>query len=352
MKNPFMMQSFGATANGEEVALIRLENETLACEVLTYGATLRALFVPDRTGKPVDVVLGYDTLQEYVENDGYLGAVVGRFANRIAKGHFSLNGSDYTLAVNNGPNHLHGGLVGFSHRVWKVEGGDASHVILSLTSFDGEEGYPGNLTVQVTYTLTGSTLSVDYHATSDADTVCNLTNHSYFNLTGHDSGLAMEQEIALSAERYTPSNADSIPFGTMEPVEGTPMDLRKAVKIGAHINEPFLQLQQGNGYDHNYVVDGMPGTLRPAAKAFSPATGILMQVHTTQPGMQFYTANFLNEGLRGKNGCAYGPRHAFCLETQHFPDSPNQPQFPSVTLWAGEEYTHRTEFVFSNADSL
>ena len=352
MKNQIVMQPFGTTAHGEAVSLIRLENASIACEVLTYGATLRALFVPDGAGAPVDVVLGYDTLQEYMENDGYLGAVVGRFANRIAKGRFSLHGVEYTLAVNNGPNHLHGGLVGFSHRVWSVVEGDTNHVTLALTSPDGEEGYPGKLTVQVTYSLEGTTLSVDYHAATDADTVCNLTNHSYFNLAGHDGGPVLDQEIKLYAENYTPSDADSVPFGTVESVEGTPMDLRMPVQIGAHIDDDFVQLQQGRGYDHNYVVDGEVGVLRPAAAVVSDKTGISMQVYTTQPGVQLYTANFLNEGLPGKNGCAYGPRHAFCLETQHFPDSPNQTNFPSVILHAGETYKHRTEFVFSNANTI
>ncbi len=293
-------QPFGTTHHGQPVELLTLDNGTLSCQIITFGAALRALWVPDRTGRPVDVVLGYETLKEYQDQDGYLGAVVGRFANRIAGGRFSLNGREYTLAVNNGPNHLHGGIRGFSYKVWTVEELTGSRAVLSLSSPDGEEGYPGSLEVRVTYQLDRSTLSIHYQACSDQDTPCNLTNHSYFNLDGQGSGPVLNQEIS--------------------------------------------------GYDHNYVVDGPFGLLRPAAWARSAASGIALQVDTTLPGLQFYTANFLEAGRRGKEGAVYAPRHAFCLETQFFPDSPNQPAFPSAILRAGEHYDHITRFCFSTED--
>ena len=248
--------SFGKTPTGEPVSTITLDNGSICCKVLTYGATLHSLFVPDRNGNPVDVVLGYDSLREYVENDGYLGATVGRFANRIAKARFSLNGNEYPLAANNGPNHLHGGLTGFSHRVWAIDSCSPDTLTLSLLSKDGEEGYPGNLLVKVTYTLCDNTLTIRYHAVSDADTPCNLTNHSYFNLSGHDSGSVLDQTIQIFAQCYTPTDQESIPLGAVTPVANTPMDLRKPVRIGEHIDDDFSQLVQGHGYDHNYVVDG------------------------------------------------------------------------------------------------
>ena len=345
--NHTLISPFGVTPDGEVVSAITLDNGILSCKVLTYGATLQSLIVQDKNGNPVDVVLGYDTLREYMENDGYLGATVGRFANRIADARFSLNGKEYHLAANNGPNHLHGGLVGFSHRIWSVEHCTVDTVTLSLSSQDGEEGYPGNLHVKVTYTLCDDAMTISYYATSDADTPCNLTNHSYFNLSGHNSGRVLDQTIRMFAQNYTPTDAESIPVGTVVPVEDTPMDLRKPVQIGAHINDPFVQLVQGHGYDHNYVIDGETDTLRSAATAHSERTGITMHVRTTQPGVQLYTANFLPEGRQGKDKCVYGPRHAFCLETQHFPDSPNQRDFPSAILKGNEEYRHTSVFAFS-----
>ena len=350
MSHHTSISPFGMTPGGEPVSIIALENGALSCKILTYGATLHSLLVPDRNGDPVDVVLGYDTLSEYMENDGYLGAAVGRFANRIAGARFTLNGKEYPLAANNGPNHLHGGRRGFSHRVWTVEHCAADSVTLSLFSQDGEEGYPGDLHVKVTYTLRGDALTISYHAVSEADTPCNLTNHSYFNLSGHDSGPVLDQTIQMFAQSYTPTDAESIPLGIIAPVENTPMDLRTPVRIGEHIDDAFTQLVQGRGYDHNFVIDGAANTLRPAAEAHSEKTGITMRVHTTQPGVQLYTANFLPEGRRGKGGCVYGPRHAFCLETQHFPDSPNQPNFPSAILERNAEYQHTAAFVFSRAE--
>ena len=339
-------QNFGTTPAGELVELLTLDNGRLSCQILTFGATLRALLVPDREGRPVDVVLGYETLEEYRNQDAYLGAVVGRYANRIAKGKFTLNGQEYTLAVNNGPNHLHGGIEGFSYKVWNVEELTCDRAVLTLESADGEEGYPGTLRVKVTYALEENALSIRYQANSDRDTPCNLTNHAYFNLDGQGAGAVLEQEIAICAQCYTPTDADSIPLGTVEPVEGTPMDLRILTPIGACIDKPFIQLIQGRGYDHNYVVNGPLGQLRPAAQARSAATGIKMDVETTLPGVQFYTANFLEEGRAGKQGAVYAPRHGFCLETQFYPDSPNQPGFPSCILKAGDTFAQETRFVF------
>lgn len=338
---------FGITPGGEPVSQIELDNGEISCQILTFGATLRSLTVPDRNGDPVDVLLGYDTLEEYMAHDGYLGATVGRYANRIAKGRFRLNGESYRLAVNNGNNHLHGGLRGFSHRCWDIAHADERSVTLSLTSPDGEEGYPGKLECSVTFRLEDTALILRYHATSDRDTVCNLTNHSYFDLAGHGSGPVLDQSIQVFAQYYTPSDAESIPLGILAPVAGSPMDLRRPTPIGARIHEPFDQLRYALGYDHNYVIDGPMGILRPAARAHAPSTGITMLVQTTLPGVHFYTANYLPEGRSGKGGCTYGPRHGFCLETQFFPDSPNRPDFPSPILKAGEEHHHCTEFRFS-----
>lgn len=345
MVEPFGVR-FGTTNSGEEVRELTLDNGMLCCKVITFGGAVRALTVPGRDG-PVDVVLGYDSLEEYETNDGFFGALVGRYANRIAKGRFTLNGQDYALALNDGPNHLHGGNIGWSHRVWTVEQATPDRAILTLDSPDGEEGYPGHVRAQVTYTLEGSVLSIHYEAVSDRDTPCNLTNHSYFNLAGQESGHVLDQEIQLFCSSYTPADSTSIPFGTVEPVGGTPMDLRAPIAIGAHIDEPFQQLEWGRGYDHNFVIDGQPGIMRPAARAFSAASGVVMEVETDSPGIQFYTANFLEDGRKGKDGAVYGFRHGFCLETQHFPDTPNRPGFPSATLRAGERYSQTTRFCFS-----
>lgn len=338
---------FGTTPTGEPVELLTLECGKLSCSILTFGAAIQSLIVPDRAGDRVDVALGYDTLEEYMTQGGYLGAVVGRYGNRIAKGRFTLHDKEYTLAVNNnGVNHLHGGNVGFSHRVWKVEELTGSRAVLSLDSPDGEEGYPGHLTARITYTLTEEGLELHYEAVTDRDTPCNLTNHNYFNLSGHASGSAMDQVVTIFAQKYIPTDATSIPLGEMAPVEGTPMDFRTPRAIGERVEEPFLQLQQAKGYDHSYVIDGQQGTLRPAAMAFSAKTGIHMTAETTLPGMQFYSANYLTE-RKGKGGALYAPHHAFCLETQFFPDSPNQPAFPSAILKAGERFDHTTRFLFS-----
>ena len=337
---------FGHTKDGLEVEALTLDNGILSCEVITFGAALRSLYVRDRCNHRRDIVLGYDTLEEYETQSAYLGAIVGRVANRIAGGQFTMDGQTYTLVINDPPNHLHGGTVGFSHKVWSVVEHTSQFVTLALTSPDGEEGYPGTLQVQVTYALEGSALSMRYQATTDRETPCNLTGHAYFNLDGHGSGPVAEQLLRIHAENYTPSDATNIPTGEIAPVAGTPMDFRAATPIGVRINEPFIQLAQGKGYDHNSVIDGKVGSLRKAAQVYSPVSGIVMDIETTLPGLQLYTANFLDEGLKGKAGAVYGPRHAFCLETQFYPDSLNHAAFPSVILHPGHPYDHHTVFSF------
>lgn len=337
---------FGMTPDGELVELLRLTRGKLSCAILTLGATLQALTVPDRDGNPVDVALGYDTAEEYLTQDAYLGAVVGRFANRIAKGRFTLNGKEYSLAVNNGPNHLHGGIKGFSYRVWAVEELTADKAVLTLKSPDGEEGYPGNMTVRVTYTLLENGLELHYEATSDQDTPCNLTNHAYFNLSGHRCPTVGDHLTTIFATHYIPTDDTSIPLGEPAEVAGTPMDFRAPKTLGEQVDDNFVQLVQARGYDHSYAVDGEMGVLRPAAEVFSPKTGIKLTAQTTLPGVQLYTANYLTD-RKGKGDAHYAPRSAFCLETQFFPDSPNQPNFPSAILKAGEKFDHTTRFLFS-----
>ena len=339
--------TFGMTSDGKEISQITLNNSKLSCQVLTYGAILRTLWVPDRDGKQIDVVLGYDTVKEYEEDTTYLGATVGRCANRIARGKFSLDGKDYELICNNGNNHLHGGETGFTHRVWNIIRMEHDLVELSLFSPDGEDGYPGNLEIKVTYQLVDNALRIHYWAQAEEDTLCNLTNHSYFNLAGHNSGHILKQKLCICAEQYTPSNEESIPFGTLEPVANTPMDFTTLHPIGDHINETFPQLIQARGYDHNYVIRGEAGTLREAAYASSDKSGISMVASTTTPGMHFYTANYIDVGCAGKGGNFYAPRHGFCLEMQYFPDAVNQPAFTAPVLKAGEVYDHTTQFSFS-----
>lgn len=337
---------FGSTPSGEQAERITLNNGILSCSIITYGAILQSLSVPDQNGNAVDVVLGFDRLEDYLSGKEYTGAIVGRFANRIAGGRFCLDGKEYTLATNNGANHLHGGIKGYSHRVWSVEDSSPTHVTLTLFSPDGEEGYPGSLTVRVTYRLEGTALVIHYQAETDQATPCNLTNHSYFNLDGHHSAGIAAHQVTLQASYYTPADADCMVLGTLEPVDGTPMDLRSPAAIGSRIGENFAQLKAAGGYDHNFAIDGSDGTLRPAAQVFSPGSGITMTVETTQPGIQFYTANGFPV-CRGKGGAEYRPWGSFCLETQGFPDAPNRPNFPDSILRPGERYDHTTVFRFS-----
>ena len=337
---------FSSLPDGTAVEELILTNGALRCSILTYGGAIRSLVVPDKDGNPVDVALGFDTMEDYMSQTCYIGALIGRFGNRIGKGKFTLNGVDYTLATNNGPNHLHGGDIGFDKRIWTVESQTDNQVVLSLTSPNGEENYPGNLTVIVTYTLQEDGLSIAYHATTDADTLCNLTNHCYFNLSGHASGPVGEQTISIQAQSYTPTDAGSIPTGEIASVEGTPMDLRTPVAIGAHWDDDFEQLTMARGYDHNWVLDGQPGQLRHVATAHSSATGITMEVHTTTPGIQFYSGNYMDGCPAGKNGAPYDKRWGFCLETQNFPDAPNHDYFPSAVLHVGEVYQEETVYKF------
>ena len=342
-------RNFGRMPDGTQVEELTLENGRLSCKVITYGGAVRSLVVPDRNGNPVDVALGFDTLKDYRAQDKYMGALVGRYANRIGGARFTLNGTEYTLAANDGPNSLHGGAVGFDKQVWTVEGLTDRCVTLSLVSPDGEEGYPGTLTVRVTYSLEEDKLRISYWAKGDGDTICNLTNHSYFNLSGHDSGSVEGQYIQLRSTHYTPVGPGSIPTGELAPVEGTPMDLRSARKIGESIDEPFHQLTMAGGYDHNWAVP--PREYKQIGLAYAADTGIAMSVYSDMAGVQFYTGNFLDGCPPGKGGAIYGNRHGFCLETQFYPDTPNKPGFPPCVLRAGEEFTSLTDYRFFHQDN-
>lgn len=343
---------FGKTPEGQSVDIYTLKNSHGAeVKITNYGGIVTALKVPDRTGQLGDVVLGFDNLDAYLKGHPYFGALIGRYGNRIAKGAFKLNGVDYTLAVNNGANHLHGGLKGFDKVVWnatplKVANGAALE--LTYLSKDGEEGYPGNLSVKVTYTLTNrNELKIEYSATTDKDTVVNLTHHSYFNLAAQGDGDILKHQLFMNANRFTPTDAGSIPTGELRSVRGTPFDFMRMTEIGARVNEPDQQLQFGKGYDHNFVLNGRMGTLRLGARVYEAGTGRVMEVWTTEPGMQFYTGNFLDGTLTGKNGKVYKQNYGFCLETQHYPDSPNEPRFPTTTLRKGGRYHTVTVYKFS-----
>lgn len=340
---------FGLTPEGESVDLYTLTNDNgLQARIITYGGIVVSLETPDRTGNLADVVLGYDNLEGYLEKNPFFGCLVGRVANRIAGGRFTLDGVEYILARNNDANHLHGGLKGFDKAVWKAEEvrrDDAVGVVLKHNSPDGDEGYPGALRCKVTYWLTNNDgLVIEYEAETDRATPVNLTHHSYFNLAGHGNGDILGHEMMIAADRFTPVDETLIPTGELRPLDGSPLDFRKPVPIGARIDADDEQVRRGGGYDHNYVLNGPPGSL--AARVREPGSGRIMEVYTTEPGMQFYSGNFLDGTITGKNGKVYGHRYGFCLETQHFPDSPNQPGFPSIILRPGERYTQRTEYRF------
>lgn len=339
--------SFGATAAGEEVRQVTLRDGGISCGILTYGGALRFLSVPGKNGAPADVVLGFDAMEDYQRQDKYIGALVGRCANRIGGSVFTLDGRTYPLLANDGVNHLHGGGAGFDKHVWTLEDASDTHAELSLISPDMQEGYPGTLRVRVTYTLKDGALSIRYRAQTDKKTVCNLTNHSYFNLAGHASGPVLGQEIQIFAEQFTPADSQSLPAGELRSVADTPMDLRSLTPIGAHINEAFDQLLWAGGYDHNWVVDGESGVLRPAARAVCRETGISMDVETTLPGIQFYTGNYLNGCPAGKGGAPYAKRWGFCLETQFFPNAINCPSFAQPVLASGEIFDHTTIYRFA-----
>lgn len=340
---------FGRTNLGQADVYTLTNANGCEVKITNYGGIVVSVKVPDKNGHLGDVVLGYETLKEYVENNPYFGALIGRCGNRIAKGKFTLNGKQYTLAVNNGENHLHGGIVGFDKVVWHAEEiKEADGVGLKLTylSKDGEEGYPGNLSVTVRYLWTNDNeLRIGYAATTDKPTVVNLTNHSYFNLAC--KGDILGHELMINADRFTPVDEGLIPTGELRSVGGTAMDFRKSTAIGARIEQEDEQLKFGLGYDHNYVLNNYDGSLRVVARAYEPTTGRVLEVHTTEPGLQFYSGNFLDGTITGKYGTVYHKRHGFCLETQHFPDSPNKPSFPSTVLKPGEKYTSTTIYKFA-----
>ena len=346
------MQSWGKTPDGKVAHLYTLTNgKGIEAAITDFGATLVSLKVPDRGGKLADVVLGYDSLEGYITDKAYFGATVGRYANRIAHGKFTLNGVTYTLAKNNGENSLHGGIRGFNKALWSardVSTKDYPALELRYLSKDGEEGYPGNLSVQVVYSFTPrNELKIEYSATTDQDTVINLTNHSYFNLGGEGSGNILNHVLELKADRFTPINADLIPTGELRDVSGTPFDFRKATAIGARIGQDDQQLKLARGYDHNFVLNHQkPGDLTLAAMVYEPEGSRLLEVLTTEPGIQFYSGNFLDGTIRGKGGHIYNQRDGLCLETQHFPDSPNHPEFPTTVLKAGARFHSETVLRF------
>ncbi len=342
---------FGTQPDGTRVERYTLTNAAgMQVQLINYGGIITAIRVPDRKGALADVVLGYDTLEGYLQNPAYLGALVGRYANRIGKARFTLDGKTYTLAANNDGNTLHGGLEGFDKAVWHAESFEkpnAVGVILTHTSPDGDEGFPGALSMRVTYTLTNANeISLDYSATTDKLTVVNLTHHDYFNLAGEGSGNVLGHLLMIDAERYTPVDSTMIPTGQLASVAGTPMDFRKLTPVGARIDADNEQLRLGAGYDHNFVIDHKGhGDLTLAARVEEPRSGRVLEVRTTEPGVQLYTANHLD--AIGKSGHAYHARDAFCLETQHYPDSPNKPAFPTTTLRPGQTFHSRTVYAFS-----
>ena len=344
--------SFGTLSDGREVNAFVLKNARgMSVQILDLGGVIASIKVPDSSGNFSDVTTGFDYPQPYLDGAGYMGAIVGRYANRISGGKFSIDGIDYSLAKNNGDNAIHGGLVGFDKKIWDVEflvGLHDSKLKLSTFSPDGEEGYPGRVEVSVTYTLNDQNqLTIDYSATSDKATIINLTNHAYFNLDGHQAGSILEQEVMLNANHFTPIDQSSIPTGVILDVAGTPLDFRQRKAIGLDIESEDRQMTFGSGYDHNFVINhSEPGSVSLAAEVYSPNSGRVMKVYTDQPGVQFYTGNFLNGKLVGKEGAVYGRRSAFCLETQHFPDSPNKPTFPSTILQPGDQFASRTIFEF------
>lgn len=346
-------EPFGTTQNGTQVYAYTIHNSHGAfIKVITYGAILSQVYMPDRNNKLTDVVLGYDSLDKYLTKNAQFGTIVGRYGNRIAKGVFTLDSTEYHLPVNNGPNHLHGGPQGFDKKVWDAEtvsGEGYGGVKLHYLSPDGEEGYPGNLDVYVTYTLNDSNeIRIEYAATTDKPTVINLTNHSYFNLNGQGNGDVLEEELTIFADQYIPTDSTAIPLGQPADVEGTPFDFREGHTIGERIHNDNDQLRYGKGYDHSFIIRGTPGTLRPAAKLYDKQSGRMMEVLTTQPAVQLYIGNNLNNSFVGKGGKVYDQYYAVCLETQHYPDSPNHPDYPSTVLRPGDKYSEMTIFRFSH----
>jgi len=345
--------AFGALSDGTKVEAVTLTNGAgMSAKIMTLGATLQSLIVPDKAGHKDDVVLGYDTAQEYLTRPNFFGASVGRYANRIAKGKFALDGKTYTLATNDGPNSLHGGTKGFDKRMWKIDSvsnGPEAKVVLSYVSADGEEGFPGEMKVTATYSLNEQNeLKLEYRATTSKPTVLNLTNHSYFNLSGNDARDVMGNLVTLHAARYTPVDATLIPTGERRAVAGSPFDFRAPHRVGDRIRDAKdQQIRFGRGYDHNFIVDGNAGTLRPAAVVQDPASGRTMEMSVTAPGIQFYTGNFMDGTFFGKSSRAYRQGDAICLEPGVFPDSPNHADFPTARLNPGQSYVNTMVYKFS-----
>lgn len=343
---------FGTTQDGKKVDLYTLTNANgLVAKITNYGGTVTELWVPDRDGKLDDILLGFDNIKDYEEKSPYFGAVVGRYGNRIGKGKFTLDGKEYTLAVNNDENHLHGGLKGFDKVVWDAAPFQTAKAVglkLHYLSKDMEEGYPGNLDVTVTYTLTNKNeLTINYAATTDKATVCNLTNHSYYNLAGQGVRDNSENQVMLNADYFTPVDKGLITTGELLPVKGTPMDFTTLTAIGSRVDNDDTQLKYGGGYDHNWVLNKKSDEMSLAAKVYEPTSGRIMKIYTNEPGIQFYSGNFLDGTFAGKAGKVYKHRYAFCLETQHYPDSPNKPDFPSTVLRPGQKYQTTTVHKFS-----
>ncbi|MEL6589432.1 MAG: aldose epimerase family protein [Bacteroidota bacterium] len=339
----------GQSPEGEDMEQITLSLPNgMEVQLCNYGATILSIKVPDRNGNLGEVCIGFDTAEEYLGSHPHFGGIVGRYGNRIAGGKFELDGTEYQLAINNGPNHLHGGIVGFDRKVWTILEANEQDVLFQYISPDGEEGYPGRLEVQLRYTLTDDqAVRLDYKLKSDAPTVANLTNHAYFNLKDAGASLVSQHELQLFADFITPVDEHTIPTGDLQSVSNSPFDFREAKQMGTHIDVEHEQIQRGGGYDHNYVINGESGRLRKCARVYEPDSGRVMEVETTEPGVQFYSANFLDQ--IGRGGLHYQPRHAFCLETQHYPDSPNQVGFPTTVIRPGEVYESTTLYRFSTA---
>lgn len=343
---------FGKTEDDQHIFLFELANKNGMCvEVMNYGATVVKIIVPDRDGKPEDVALGYDKLENYLNDPVYFGCIVGRYGNRIANGRFTLDGVEYKLALNDGENHLHGGLIGFNKKVWQVVESESvfiDSITFLSTSPDGEEGYPGNVTLEVTYTVTEENeLKIEYRGRTDKTTVLNPTNHTYFNLNGSFENSILDHELQMDAGQFTPIAPGSIPTGEIADVKATPMDFQKSKALGEHIEQDFDQLKYGSGYDHNLVFNNFDGQVKHRATLNDPKGGRVLELFTNEPGVQLYTGNFLDGVKNGKGGITYKKRTGVCLETQHFPDSPNKENFPSVVLKPGEEYKQTTIYKFS-----
>ena len=350
--NRIESKPFGELEDGQNAQLFTLTNENgMQLSLTNYGGIITHIIVPDKNGNMGDVVLGYDNLEGYLKASPYFGAIIGRYGNRIKEGKFTLNGQEYTLATNNGPNHLHGGVKGFDKVLWsarEIETADRLGLELTYVSKNGEEGYPGTLNAKVVYLLTSQNeIRIEYEASTDKPTICNLTHHSYFNLKDAGKSPILGHELMIDAEKMTPVDSTLIPTGALLAVEGTPFDFREAKTIGSLIDADHEQLKFSLGYDHNFVLNGNAGDLRRVAVLSEPESGRMIEIYTEEPGLQFYSGNFLDGSITGKKGIVYQYRHGLCLETQHFPDSPNQPDFPSTMLNPGEIYKTTTIYKFS-----